>query len=822
MNKINVRLHLLPNSYIHSTTSIWQPPGSPPTSTGSPSILSHLGISPRSPHTTLPPTSIKWPFTPPWKSRLLSRPSTSSPLENRAHPMANASQAPDLEASNHLTMNNPPSSATPIQEEANRSCRSHQSSGRDSQSRQSTGRAHPPKVYATDHQACTLSEKESKADKYIAAEELVEAKQRRQGRDDHKRKEPDTDERTIGTRVGLGGSSNSSQKRHAREVSGGAEEEVYNLSVPLTEAHHPVTFTNDDLKGLHLPHDDALVISTMIANFNIQRILIDNGSSADILFIAAFDKMKIGRDRLHPFHTPLIEFGRNSTDPLGWIKLPLTLETEPHQTIVWQDFIIVDCLSPYNVILGRPTLGKIKAITFTYHLMMKFPAPTGIGEIDDTEMEALRDEVEEITLVDPREIENTKPLEDISLISIHLDYPDRLIMIGTKLFKEERNALVEFLKRNYDVFACSQGKFLGFLVTKDGIKANSDLIQALLAMSSIGNIHEVQQLTWQVTALNRFVSKSADKCLPFFKILRKNKSFEWTDESEMAFQQLKEYMGSPPLLTVPYTGEELILYLSILSTIVSAVLIREEDNVQKPIYYVSKVLMRTETSAGLVLQTPLSEQMEYAIRIEFKSTNNEAEYEVLLAKPRVATKLGVESLDTFSDSQLMVNQVQGDYLAKDIRMVAYLDKVRLEKSKNEWAENLPSILWAYHTTSKIPTGQTPFSMFYGIELVIPMEIGMPNFRKSNFDMEINEADLRLNLDLLGEKREKAWMHQAAYKHQISKYYNQKVKHKSFLLGDLVLRKVTLSTKEPNAKKAQALHGKAPTKLSKCQGQKLIG
>ena len=113
-------------------------------------------------------------------------------------------------------------------------------------------------------------------------------------------------------------------------------------------------------------------------------------------------------------------------------------------------------------------------------------------------------------------------------------------------------------------------------------------------MSSSRNIHEVWQLIGRITALNRFVSKSADKGLLFFKILRKNKAFEWTDESEMAFQQLKEYLGSSPLLTIPNVGEELILYLFISSFEVSAVLILKENKIQKPVYYVSKILIGAE------------------------------------------------------------------------------------------------------------------------------------------------------------------------------------------------------------------------------------
>ncbi|GFZ15860.1 hypothetical protein Acr_25g0002690 [Actinidia rufa] len=79
---------------------------------------------------------------------------------------------------------------------------------------------------------------------------------------------------------------------------------------------------------------------------------------------------------------------------------------------------------------------------------------------------------------------------------------------------------------------------------------------------------------------------------------------------------------------------------------------------------------------GLIIQTPSGKQMEYAIRIGFKTTNNEVEYEALLAGLRVVAELGAESLDVFSDSQLVVNQVQGNYLAKDTRMMAYMDEVK--------------------------------------------------------------------------------------------------------------------------------------------------
>ena len=147
-------------------------------------------------------------------------------------------------------------------------------------------------------------------------------------------------------------------------------------------------------------------------------------------------------------------------------------------------------------------------------------------------------------------------------------------------------------------FGVSLGKFLGFMVSQRGIEANPDKIQAILNMEPPKNIKEVQSLTGLVTALNKFVSKVTDKCLPFFKVLRK--AFEWTDKCQKVFQDLKDYLTTAPLLSPSMQGKELYLYLAVSPHAVSSALIREEGKVQKPMYYTSRALRGVEGRYPLI------------------------------------------------------------------------------------------------------------------------------------------------------------------------------------------------------------------------------
>ena len=136
-------------------------------------------------------------------------------------------------------------------------------------------------------------------------------------------------------------------------------------------------------------------------------------------------------------------------------------------------------------------------------------------------------------------------------------------------------------------FGVISGKFLGFMVSGCGIEANLKKIHAIQEMTAPKSIKEVQYLTGRVAALNRFISRLVKQCLPFFQTLKQPKNFCWTSGCQQAFEELKNYLDSSPLLAKPEPGEELFLYLTVSPVALAAVLIKEEAKIQRSIYYIS-------------------------------------------------------------------------------------------------------------------------------------------------------------------------------------------------------------------------------------------
>uniref|UniRef100_A0A2N9JAP2 RNase H type-1 domain-containing protein n=1 Tax=Fagus sylvatica TaxID=28930 RepID=A0A2N9JAP2_FAGSY len=1094
---------------------------------------------------------------------------------------------------------------------------------------------------------------------------------------------------------------------HLREifqVSEGVTPAPKRLRKEMTEE---IIFTDRDLEGVQLPHSDALVVTMQIGDFEVKRILIDPGSSAEIMYDSLFKGLGLEHKDLDRKVDPLYGFSGESVMPVGRVTVKVHAGTVSSPT----DFWVLNSYSPYNAILGRPWLHKMKAVPSTLHQRLRFPTPEGIMELQEraeneglapqkkcaeelvkhymsasdqeryfllgaslsqelrdgltallmeysdvfawspyeapgvdpafachslnvdplirpvvqkgrrisplhqeavceevnrlVEAEAIREILYPTWLsntvvvkkkngkwrvcIDFTDLNKTCPKDPFPLPKIDqlvdatsghqrmsfLDAFQGYHQIAMNPADEEKTAFItprgifcyklgktvevyiddmvvksvraedhlEDLRAVFNTlrrhrlklnaskcaFGVGSGKFLGFMVTQRGIEANPDQISAILELRPPRTVREVQKLTGMAAALNRFISRAAEKCRPFFDLIKKGKNFHWGEQSDQAFERLKEYLSAAPLLSTPVNGESLYVYLAVSEHAVSAAIVREDCNVQKPVYYTSKTLdgaesrylpleklafalvcsskklphyfqahtmivlteqplkavlrsadfsgriskwgaqlgaydinYRPRTSIkgqvladfiaeftpaemgpigsglGVVLTAPQGQMMELAIRLGFPASNNVAEYEALLHGLRCAITLQADPLTVYCDSQLVVNQISGDYAAKDEKMKIYLveakkllakfkhvqmehigrdlnghadalaglasavapelrriisvgvqslpsvggdiinevcsvdqspswmspilaylkddilpadrkeaDRIRriaprywvskkgnlyrrsftgpylrcvhpdtvqnllweihegvcgghtggwslahraigqgywwpymqkdaaqygldivgplprapgnrqwlimatdyftkwveaeplvhitdadskrfvwkniitrfgiprangqaessnktlldgikkrLENAKGRWVEELPSILWTYRTTPRCSTGETPFSLTYGVEAVIPLEIGLPTIRTEYYDPVTNETSLATDLDLAEERRDSALIHLAAYQNGLRRIYKKRINPRELAVGDLVLRKVMGAKQDP--------------------------
>uniref|UniRef100_A0A2N9FF19 Integrase catalytic domain-containing protein n=1 Tax=Fagus sylvatica TaxID=28930 RepID=A0A2N9FF19_FAGSY len=267
--------------------------------------------------------------------------------------------------------------------------------------------------------------------------------------------------RTIVGGLASGGASRSSRKAYARQAHNILVTQKSKVTEKLEDGRpSDLSFSEDDTRNIHHPHDDALVVTLTIAGFITRRVLIDNGSSADIIYLPAYQQMKIHKEQLKPIDIPLVGFTGDKVKPLRVVSLTIEAGTYPKQARTSVKFLVVDCPSAYNVIIGRPTLNKLRAVTSTYHLLVRFPTEHGIGELKGDQATArecyfasLGPEAKHQTMKIDKGHRLVEPTEELEVIMLDDDEPSKTTSIGTKMDGTIREAMINFLKSNLDVFA---------------------------------------------------------------------------------------------------------------------------------------------------------------------------------------------------------------------------------------------------------------------------------------------------------------------------------------------------------------------------------
>ncbi|XP_012840429.1 PREDICTED: uncharacterized protein LOC105960762 [Erythranthe guttata] len=173
-----------------------------------------------------------------------------------------------------------------------------------------------------------------------------------------------------------GGDSQNARRSLARSARMNQEHASPSASIyQIRRYDHSIVFNSSDLKGPDEDHIDALVITASVANFLVKKILVDGGSSADIMYLHAFKQLGIDNAQFSPISTPLKGFTGDGVLSMGEVELPISLGDNPCQITKIIKFLIVDKPSPYNIILERPAIHTFKSVPSSYHQKWKFPTP---------------------------------------------------------------------------------------------------------------------------------------------------------------------------------------------------------------------------------------------------------------------------------------------------------------------------------------------------------------------------------------------------------------------------------------------------------------
>jgi hypothetical protein len=246
-------------------------------------------------------------------------------------------------------------------------------------------------------------------------------------------------------------------------------------------SHVSLTFDARDVDLRSALHIDAMVINCSVAGWDLHKVLVDNGSQADIIFLHAFDRMGISHSLLKPLDNPLYGFGGKGTFPVGKIELPPSFGVAPNARSEQVTFDIVDMVYPYNAIMGRGSINKFEAAIHGLYLCMKIPGPQGAITVYGNQQTARNIERDFVPgqrnvhcLTAQREVpasaSSTNKEHDKAQLqsndgtkTVPLDQatPKQTVTISEDLTSHDEEKLLYCLSKNKDVFAWSALDLVG-------------------------------------------------------------------------------------------------------------------------------------------------------------------------------------------------------------------------------------------------------------------------------------------------------------------------------------------------------------------------